>query len=175
MPVLKSLTIVEDGTHRLRWIQVERTGVVRVFDADREFRFRADVRGADTTWQLLARITTGIVAAELRAIATEKLADRCRTGWRPVGDEIDPLVPQNLLRRSRFAVDPLRYSDDPDQLHHSRATILTGRDKAGRLVVTGEILWIDGRREFAVCADGIWWTPGPEVDERRGRDQDDED
>ncbi|WP_298257231.1 hypothetical protein [Bradyrhizobium sp.] len=172
MTAMAAITIIEDRADRVRSIHVEWNGDVRVFDKDRRFRFRADVRGAQTTWQLLSRITPSIAAAELRAIAIEKVADRCRTGWLPVADEIDPLVEQRTLRRSRFGVDLLRFPDDPEFAHLSRATILTGRDKFGRARVTGEILWIDSQRAWAVCEDGFWWTPGPEVDEQLPRDQD---
>jgi hypothetical protein len=28
--------------------------------------------------------------------------------------------------------------------------------------VSGEILWLDGALEWAVCEDGFWWTPAEE-------------
>jgi hypothetical protein len=155
----KAITIIEDGADRVRSIYVEPNGSVRVFDKDHKFRFGADISGIETTWEILARITPGIVAAEARAIKIEALADRCRTGWLPVAGEIDPDVPQRTLLNARFGVDLLRYPDDPVFWEFGRATSLVGRDEAGRTLVSGEILWIEAGREWAVCEDGFWWMP----------------
>jgi hypothetical protein len=154
---MAAITIIEDG-ERARSVYV-RDGDVTVFDRDRKFRFRCDTAGAETTWQILARITPGIVAAEARAIKIEALADRCRSGWRPVAGEIDPDVAQHTLLSARFGVDLLRYPDEPDFMEFGRATSLVGRDEAGRTLVSGEILWIEAGREWAVCEDGFWWMP----------------
>lgn len=119
------------------------------------FPFRS---GAETTRQIMARITPHVVAAEARAIEIEMLADRCRTGWIPVSEEIAADVRQRTIRGATFGVDLLRYPDDPDLAQYSRATLLMGRDETGRtLVMTGEILWIDADRSYAVCEDGFWW------------------
>jgi hypothetical protein len=166
----KAITIIEDGADRVRSIYIEPNGSVRVFDKDRKFRFGADLTGAETTWQILARISSAIVAAEARAIKIEALADRCRTGLLPVAGEIDPVVPQRTLVNARFALDLLRYPDDPDLAQYSRATLLMGRDEAGRTLVTGEILWIAADRSYAVCEDGLWWTPA-DSDARPGDDE----
>ena len=156
----KAITIFEDGADRVRSIYVEPNGSVQVFDKDRKFRFGADVRDAETTWQILARIMPAIVLAEAHAIKIDALADRCRTGWRPFAGEIDPDVQQRTLLNARFGVDLLRYPDDPNFMEFGRATSLMGRDGAGRTVVTGEILWIEAGREWVVCEDGFWWMPG---------------
>lgn len=158
---MKVFTIIEEG-ERARSIYVRHDGDVTVFDRDRQFRFLTDIAGAETTWQILARVTPQIVAAEARAIKIETLADRCRTGWRPTAAEIDADVPQRTLLGARFGVDLLRYPDDLDLMQFSRATILMGRDEAGLRLVTGEILWIDAGREWAVCEDCFWWTPANE-------------
>jgi hypothetical protein len=94
-------------------------------------------------------------------------------GWRPgYPDEIDPDIPQRTLRRARFGIDLIRYPDD-DELF-SPATILMGIEMGtgpstslvgkshGTVCVTGEILWIDAAREWAICEDGFWWTPAEE-------------
>jgi hypothetical protein len=155
---MKAITIIEDG-ERARSVYVRDDGDVTVFDRDRKFRFRSDIAGAETTWQIMARVTPHVVAAEARAIAIETLADRCRTGWIPVAGEIDVDVPQRTIRGVTFGVDLLRYPDDPDLAQYSRATLLMGRDEAGRTLVTGEILWIAADQSYAVCEDGLWWTP----------------
>jgi hypothetical protein len=86
----------------------------------------------------------------LRAIEIETLAERCRTGWRPTSDAIDPDIPQRKLRRAGCNLALLRYPDHPEFLKFSRASILTSTHAAGQeRVVTGENLRIDGNREFA--------------------------
>lgn len=133
-------------------------GDVTVFDQDRKFRFRTDVAGAETTWQILARVVPAIVHAETVRLTIEALADRCRTGWRTgYPDEIDPDIPQRTLRRARFGVDLLRYPDDDE--FYSPATILMGVGENRQVQATSEIMWIDARREWAVCEDTFWWTP----------------
>jgi hypothetical protein len=94
---MQSKTIIEDG-EGAGSLCVRGDGDVRVFD--RTFNFRADISCAGTTWQILARIAPHIVSAELCAIEIERLAERCRTGWRPTSDAIDPDVPQRKLRRA---------------------------------------------------------------------------
>jgi hypothetical protein len=64
------------------------------------------------------------------------------------------------LRRARFGVDVLRYSEDEE--FYSPATILMGIDKNGQVHATTEILWIDAAREWVVREDGFWWTPEEE-------------
>jgi hypothetical protein len=152
------ITIIEDG-ERARSLYVREDGDVTVFDLDRKFRFRCDIAGAETTWQIMARVTPHIVAAEAEAIEIKTLADRCRTGWLPVAEEIDAAVRQRTMFGARFGVDLLAYPDDPELMEYSRATLLMGRDEAGRHVATEEILWIDAAQGWAVCEDGFWWTP----------------
>jgi hypothetical protein len=132
---------------------------VTVFDRDCKFRVRTDLAGTETFWQILARITPAVVAAEMRAIAIETLADGCRTAWRPVAAEIDADARGGPLFGARFAVDLMRYPDDAELAHLSRATVLMGRDEAGRTSVTGEILWIDADRRRTVCEDSFCWMP----------------
>jgi hypothetical protein len=91
---MQSMTIIEDG-EGAGSLCVRGDGDVRVFD--RTFSFRADISCAGTTWQILTRIALHIDLAELRAIEIERLAERCRTGWRPTSDAIDPDVPQRKL------------------------------------------------------------------------------
>lgn len=64
---MKVITIIEDG-ERARSVYVRADGDVTVFDRDRKFRFRCDIAGAETTWQIMARVTPHVVAAEARAI-----------------------------------------------------------------------------------------------------------
>lgn len=154
---MKSLTIIEDGEERARSIYIRADGDVTVFDKDRKFRFRCDLAGAESTWQILARVTPHIVAAEAVAGKIELLADRCRTGWIPVAEEIDRDVPQRTMLRATLAVDLMRYPDDPDLMQYSRADVLLGRDDAGFGIGSGEILWIDADRAWAVCDDAFWW------------------
>jgi hypothetical protein len=154
---MRAITIIEDG-ERARSVYVRADGDVTVFDRDRKFRFRCDIAGAETTWQIMARVTPHVVAAEARAIKIEALADRCRTGWLPVAEKIDADVPQRTMLHSGFGVDLMRYPDDPEVMEYSRATLLMGRDEAGSALVTGEILWIAADRSYAVCEDGFWWT-----------------
>jgi hypothetical protein len=153
---MKIIAISEDG-ERARSIYVRADGDVTVFDLDRKFRFRCDIAGAETTWQIMARVTPHVVAAEALAIEIEALADRCRTGWLPVAEEIDADVPQRTIRSATFGVDLLRYPDDPEVMEYSRATLLMGRDQAGHAVATGDILWIAADGSYAVCEDGFWW------------------
>jgi hypothetical protein len=155
---MKAITIIEDG-ERARSVYVRADGDVTVFDRDRKFRFRCDIAGAETTWQIMARVTPHVVAAKARAIEIETLADRCRTGWLPVAEEIDADVPQRTMLHAGFGVDLMRYPDDPEVMEYSRATLLMGRDETGRGLATGEILWIDAAQRWAVCEDGFWWTP----------------
>jgi hypothetical protein len=154
---MKIITIIEEDGVRSLYVRAD--GDVTVFDRDRKFRFRCDIAGAETTWQIVARVTPHVVAAEARAIGIEALADRCRTGWLPVAEEIDADVPQRTIRSATFGVDLMRYPDDPELMAYSRATLLMGRDETGRALVTGEILWIDAAQRWAVCEDGFWWTP----------------
>jgi hypothetical protein len=49
---MKVITIIDDE-ERARSIYVRPDGDVTVFDRDRKFRFRTEVAGAATTWQLL--------------------------------------------------------------------------------------------------------------------------
>jgi hypothetical protein len=156
---MKAITLIEDGADRVRSLYVNDRGDVTVFDRDRKFRFFCDIAGAVTTWKLMARITPYVVASETRAIVIEMLADRCRTGWIPVPEEIAADVRQRKIRGATFAVDLLRYPDDPDLAQYSRATLLMGRDESGRALGTGEILWIAADRSYAVCEDGFWWSP----------------
>jgi formate-dependent phosphoribosylglycinamide formyltransferase (GAR transformylase) len=72
---MRVFTIIEDG-ERARSVYVRADGDVTVFDR-RKFRFRCDIAGAKTTWQIMTRITPHVVAAEARAIEIEALADRC--------------------------------------------------------------------------------------------------
>jgi hypothetical protein len=48
----------------------------------------------------------------------------------PVAAEIDADVPSWTLFGASFAVDLMRYPDDPEVAHLSRATVLMGRDEA---------------------------------------------
>ncbi|MEH2506837.1 hypothetical protein V1290_005648 [Bradyrhizobium sp. AZCC 1578] len=113
---MKVITIIEEG-ERPRSVYVRADGDVTVFDRDRKFRFRTDIAGAETTWQILARVVPTIVHAETVRLKIEAFADRCRTGWRPgYPDEIDPDIPQRTLRRARLGVDLLRYPDDDEVL-----------------------------------------------------------
>ncbi|WP_141937284.1 hypothetical protein [Bradyrhizobium sp. UNPA324] len=169
---MKVITIVEDG-ERARSVYVSADGDLTVFDRDRKFRFRTDVAGAETTWQILERVVPAIIHAETASLKIEALADRCRTGWRPgYPDEIDRDISQRTLRRAGFGIDLIRYPDDEE--FYSPATILMGIETGtgpstslvgkshGTVCVTGEILWIDAAREWAVCEDGFWWTPAEE-------------
>ncbi|MBR0728604.1 hypothetical protein JQ582_04760 [Bradyrhizobium japonicum] len=169
---MKTITIIEDGD-RARLIYVRTDGDVTVFDRDRKFRFRTDISGAETTCQILERVVPAIVQAETARLKIEALADRCRTGWCPgYPDEIDPYIPQRTLRRARFGIDLIRYPEDDE--FYSPATILMGIEMGtgpstslvgksdGTECVTGEILWIDAAREWAVCEDAFWWTPAEE-------------
>jgi hypothetical protein len=162
---MKIITIIED--ERARSVYVRADGDVTVFDRDRKFRFRCDIAGAETTWQIMARITPHVVAAEARAIGIEALADRCRTGWLPVAEEIDADVQQRTMLRSGFGVDLMRYPDDPEFAEYSRATLLMGRDQAGHALVTGEILWIDAAQRWAVCEDGFCGRLRTSIDQGR--------
>jgi hypothetical protein len=105
---MKAITLIEDGADRVRSLYVNDRGDVTVFDRDK-FRFFCDIAGAETTWQIMARITPHVVAAEARAIEIEMLADRCRTGWIPVPEEIAADVRQRTIRDATFGVDLLRY------------------------------------------------------------------
>jgi ribosome biogenesis protein Tsr3 len=60
---MKVITIIEDG-ERARSVYVRPDGDVTVFDRDRKFRFRTDISGAETTWQLLERVVPAIAHAE---------------------------------------------------------------------------------------------------------------
>ncbi|WGS20186.1 MULTISPECIES: hypothetical protein [unclassified Bradyrhizobium] len=166
---MKVITIMEEG-ERARSVYVRTDGDVTVFDRHRKFRFRTDISGAETTWQILERVVPAIVHAETARLKIEALADRCRTGWRPgYPDEIDPDIPQRALRRAQFGIDLIRYPDHDE--FYSPATILMGIEMGtgpstslvgksdGTVCVTGEILWIDAAREWAICEDGFWWTP----------------
>jgi hypothetical protein len=42
------------------------------------------------------------------------------------------------------------------------STSLVGKE-GGSVCVTGEILWIDAAREWAICEDAFWWTPPEEA------------
>jgi hypothetical protein len=169
---MRVITIIDDEK-RARSIYVRRDGDVTVFDRDRKFRFQTEAAGAATTWQLLERMIPAIIRAEAIGLKIEAVADRCRTGWRPaVPDEIDADIPQRMLWRAHFGVDLLRYPEDDE--FYSPATILMGIEiDAGRSTsfvgngtvgATGEILWIDAARAWAVCEDGFWWTPGEDDD-----------
>lgn len=112
---MKTIAIIEDD-ERARAIYVRNDGDVTVFD-HHKFRFRTDIAGAETTWQILARVVPAIVHAETARLKINALAAPCRTGWRPgYPDEIDPDIPQRTLRRARFGVDLLRYPED-DELY----------------------------------------------------------
>jgi hypothetical protein len=106
---------------------------------------------------LLSRVCAGIVQHEDVLDRIDRLVERVRTGWQPVAAEIDPRIPQRTMCRAAFAVDLLRYPDDPDLMQYSRATNLLGRDAQGFGLSTGEILWIDAGREWAICEGGFWW------------------
>lgn len=158
MMTMRSFALI-DGDRAIM-LHVRHEGDVTVFDRDREspirFRIPMDVDG-DTTWRLLSRVIDGIVRAEYRLIKIDRLVERVRTGWRPTTGEIDPEIPQRVLRRAHLAVDAIAYPDDPD--FYSPATKLLGIDESGHVEPTGEILWIDAHRDWAVCDDGFWWTP----------------
>ncbi|MET3298991.1 hypothetical protein [Bradyrhizobium diazoefficiens] len=157
---MKTITIIEDGD-RARLVYVRNDGDVTVFDRDQKFRFRTDIAGAETTWQILERVVPAIAHAETARLKIEALVARCRTGWRPgYPDEIDPDIPQRTLRRARFGIDLLRYPDDDE--FYSPATILMGVDENGQVQGTGEIFWIDAGREWVICEDYFWWTPAEE-------------
>jgi hypothetical protein len=159
---MKVINIMEDG-EAARSVYVRPDGDVTVYDRERKFRFKVDIAGAETTWQILGRVVPAIAHAESVRCKIDAVVDRCRTGWRPgYPDEIDPDVPQRTLRRTRFGIDLMRYPDDGELLEYSRADILMGRDENGHMGVSGEILWIDGARHWAVCEDGFWWTPAEE-------------
>lgn len=87
--------------------------------------------------------------------------DAVRVGGR-VSGEIDPEVPQTILRHARFGVDLKRFPDDEEVLAYSRADVLMGLDASGYAAVSGEINWIGADQSYAVCRDGFWWTPGDE-------------
>lgn len=155
---MRSFTLIEG--ERVTTLHVRHDGDVTVFDRDREramrFRVPMDIAG-DTTWQLLSRVMDGIVRVEHRLMMIDRLVERLKTGWRPLAGEIDPEIPQRVLRRAHLAVDAIAYPDDPD--FYSPPTKLLGIDESGQVEPTGEILWIDAHREWAVCDDGFWWTP----------------
>jgi hypothetical protein len=132
-----SISVAED---RARPVHVRPDGDVSAYDGRRNFRFECDIAGAETDWQILARIVPHVAAAEARADAIERLADRCRTGWLPVAGDIDPDVRQRTLRAASFGVDLMRFPDDPDLATCTRADVLMGRDHVGRAEVTGEII-----------------------------------
>jgi hypothetical protein len=148
---------------RATMLHVRHDGDVTVFDRDREsairFRVPMDVEG-DTTWRLLHRVLTGLVQAEARLIRIDRLVERVTTGWRPAPKEIDPEIPQRTLHRAHFAIDAMRYPEDED--FYSPPTVLLGIGEHGHVEPTGQILWIDALREWAVCDDGFWWTPSEE-------------
>ncbi|MHC2462427.1 hypothetical protein [Bradyrhizobium embrapense] len=168
---MKVINILEDGSPP-RSVYVRPTGDLTVYDGERKYKLKVDIGGAETTWQILARVAPAIAhAADVRS-KIDDLADRCRTGWRPAyPEEIDPDVPQRTLWRSRFGIDLIRY---PDEEFYSPATILMGIASGagpstslvgktdGAVGVTGDILWIDAAREWAVCEDAFWWTPREE-------------
>lgn len=141
-------------------LHVSHHGDVTVFDRGREsaIRFRLPMHVEDdTTWRLLHRVLTGPVQAEARLIRIDRLVERVKTGWRPAPDESDPEIPQHTLRRARFAIDAIRYPDDEN--FYSPPTVLLGIGEHGLVEPTGQILWIDAHRQWAVCNDGLWWTP----------------
>jgi hypothetical protein len=74
----------------------------------------------------------------------QRLLERLQTGWRPKRDEIDMRIPQH---------DPRYYWDflDPNPGGHRVMLHYYGRE------LSGDILWIDAKLEFALCEDGFWW------------------
>ena len=153
---MRSFALIEDG--RATILHVRHDGDVTVFDRDREspIRFRIAIHAdGDTTWRMLSRVMDGLVRAEDRLIRIEHLVERVKAGWRPVADEIDSEIPQRTLRRAPFA-----FPDDPDDPDfYAPPTKLLGIGSSGYVEPTGHILWIDAYREWAVCDDGLWWTP----------------
>jgi hypothetical protein len=156
--MVRSFALIEDD--RATMLHLRRDGDVTVFDRDREsairFRVPMDVED-DTTWRLLSRVMKGLIHAEDRLIRIDRLVKRLKTGWKPVASEIDPEIPQRVLRRAHFAIDLIAYPDDPD--FYSPPTLLLGIGESGHVEPTGQILWIDAEREWAVCDNGFWWTP----------------
>lgn len=87
----------------------------------------------------------------------ERLLERLQTGWRPKNDEIDMRIRQLRMADWAFAIDILSYPDDTEVSGWARAEKLLGRGPDGRVVYTGEILWIDAGLTRALCEDGFWW------------------
>lgn len=158
--IMRSFALIEGD--RATMLHVRHDGDVTVFDRDREsairFRVPMDVED-DTTWRLPHRVLIALVQAEARLIRIDRLVERVRTGWRPTPGEIDPEIPQRTLRRAHFAIDAIRYPEDED--FYSPPTVLLGIGEHGHADPTGQILWTDAHREWAVC-DGFWWTPQEE-------------
>ncbi|MEH2499576.1 hypothetical protein V1294_006055 [Bradyrhizobium sp. AZCC 1678] len=156
---MRTFTLLEEG-QSARSIYVRGDGEVTVYDVGRTLRCRVSIDGAETAWQMLERVMPGTVHAEAVRLKIGRLVERVQTGWRPsYPDEIDPDIPQRTLRRARFAIETMAYPEDPEDPYHAPATVLMGVDESGRVQPTGEVLWIDAGREWALCEDGFWWTP----------------
>lgn len=84
------------------------------------------------------------------------LLQRLQTGWRPKDDEIDMRIRQRRMADWTFAIDWLSYPEDTEVGGWARAEKLLGRE-SGRIVYTGEILWIHEGLRWALCDDGFWW------------------
>ncbi|SDJ63147.1 hypothetical protein SAMN05216338_105726 [Bradyrhizobium sp. Rc2d] len=98
---MKVITIMQDGELATRFVYVRTDGDVTVFDRNLKFRFRTDISGTETTWQILRQVVPAIVRAEIARLKIEALSARCRTGRRPgYPNEIDPDIPQRTLRRA---------------------------------------------------------------------------
>lgn len=86
-----------------------------------------------------------------------RLLERLQTGWQPCNDEIDMRIRQRRLTDWRFAVDLLAYPDDAEVSGWARAEKLIGYGDDGRMMWTGEILWIAADQSWALCEDNFWW------------------
>ena len=150
---MRTFALIED--ERATMIHIRPGGDVTVFDAGRALHCRVELDGAESKWRLLWKVMTAVAHADHVMGRIEIVADRCRTGWRPTPDEIDPEVPQWRLIEWGWAVDALAYPETEG--FYSPATRLMGRQENGGLNASGEILWIDAEQSFAVCDDGFWW------------------
>jgi len=158
---MRSFALIEGDLATM--LHVRHDGDVTVFDRNRKspIRYRIAMQAVgDTTWRMPSRVMDGLVRAEDRLIRIDQLVERVKAGWRPVPAEIDPEIPQRTLRRAHFAIDAIAFPENPeDPDYYAPPTKLLGIGESGYVEPTGHILWIDAHRHWAVCEDGLWWTP----------------